>query len=130
MTADPMETASPSTQYRAAVNVTRLLRTSLEGTGRRPLRNCIESALLEGAPNPAPRLIEIVGPHPGPCVALLGGIHGDEDEGVLSVRRVIAMLRDRPIAGTVRAVAASNPVACEAYTRCTPGDAFNYPQFG
>ena len=62
------------------------------------MRNRIESALLKGAPNPAPRLIEIVGPHPGPCVALLGGIHGDEDEGVLSVRRIVAMLRDRPIA--------------------------------
>src|SRR5687768_4930926 len=121
MTADPIETASPSIQYRAAVNVARLLRVRLERTGRRPLRNRIESAPLEGAPNPAPHLIEIVGPNPGPCVALLGGIHGDEDEGVLSVRRIVAMMRDRPIAGTMRAVAASNPAACSAYTRSTPG---------
>lgn len=89
------------------------------------MTNRIKSRLLQGAPNPAPRLIEIVGPNPGPCVALLGGIHGDEDEGVLSVRRVVAMLRDRPIAGTVRAVAASNPAACDAYARCTPGDGQN-----
>lgn len=89
------------------------------------MRNRIESALLEGAPNPAPRLIEIVGPNPGPCVALLGGIHGGEDEGVLSVRRVVTMLRDRPISGNVRAVATSNLAACHAYTRCTPGDGQN-----
>jgi predicted deacylase len=89
------------------------------------MRNRIERVLLEGVPGPALHLIEIVGPSPGPCVALLGGVHGDEDEGVLSVRRIVARLRDRPIAGTVRAVAAANPAACTAYSRCTPSDGKN-----
>lgn len=89
------------------------------------MRNRIESVHLESVPDPAPRLIEIVGPTPGPCVALLGGVHGDEDEGILSVRRIVAMLRERPIAGIVRAVAVSNPAACDAYTRCTPSDGKN-----
>src|SRR4051794_34839739 len=93
--------------------------------GRRLLENRIESVLLEGVPDPAPRLVEIIGPTPGPCVALLGGVHGDEDEGILSVRRIVAILRERPIAGIVRAVAVSNPNACNAYARCTPSDRKN-----
>jgi len=87
--------------------------------------NDVKEVILDIGQGPALRLIEIAGARPGPCVALIGGVHGDEDEGVLSVRRVAALLRDRPISGRLRALAMSNPSACTAYTRCTPEDGQN-----
>jgi predicted deacylase len=89
------------------------------------LANRIDIVPLNGVADPAPRLIEIVGPRPGPRIALLGGVHGDEDEGVLSVLRVVSVLRDQPIAGTVRAIAMANPAACATNTRCSPLDGQN-----
>jgi predicted deacylase len=53
----------------------------------------------------------------GPTVALLGGIHGDEPEGVLAVRRLVGLLRGLPMAGRVRAVAIANPLAYAHGTR-------------
>jgi predicted deacylase len=87
--------------------------------------NTIDNRVLEVEGGPALELTEIVGSRDGPCLALIGGVHGDEDEGVLSVRRVVAALRERPIAGRVRALAMSNPAACAAYLRCTPEDGQN-----
>ncbi len=58
-----------------------------------------------------------------PVVALLGGVHGDEPEGVLAVRRVIEELRQRELRGTVRALAIANPLAHAADSRCTPQEA-------
>jgi predicted deacylase len=58
----------------------------------------------------------------GPTVALLGGVHGDEPEGVAAVRAVLAALRRRELRGTVRAVAIANPLAHAADARCTPAD--------
>ncbi|MDW5598779.1 succinylglutamate desuccinylase/aspartoacylase family protein, partial [Conexibacter stalactiti] len=46
----------------------------------------------------------------GPTVALLGGVHGDEPEGVLAVRRVVAELRAGGLRGTLRALAVANPL--------------------
>ncbi len=71
-------------------------------------------------------MVEHVGAVPGPTVALLGGIHGDEDEGVLAVQRVCAVLEDEPLAaGTVRAVAVAHPAAYAADTRVSPLDGLN-----
>jgi predicted deacylase len=72
------------------------------------------------------QLVEHVGPAPGPVVALLGGIHGDEDEGVLAVQQVCAVLEAEPLtAGTVRAVAVAHPAAYAADTRVSPLDGLN-----
>jgi predicted deacylase len=72
------------------------------------------------------QLVEHVGAAPGPIVALLGGIHGDEDEGVLAVQRVCAVLEAEPLAaGAVRAVAVAHPAAYAADTRVSPLDGLN-----
>ncbi|WP_191245554.1 succinylglutamate desuccinylase/aspartoacylase family protein [Amycolatopsis deserti] len=62
------------------------------------------------------------GAEPGPTVALLGGVHGDEDEGVLAVRRLLNLLNREELAGRVKAVAPANPVAWDAGTRVSPLD--------
>lgn len=65
------------------------------------------------------------GRQPGPSVALLGGVHGDEDEGVLAVLRVLDELRDAELTGTVNAVAIANPAAWAAQSRVSPLDGGN-----
>ncbi|WP_240477350.1 succinylglutamate desuccinylase/aspartoacylase family protein [Jiangella muralis] len=62
------------------------------------------------------------GQRPGPTLALLGGVHGDEDEGVLAVLQVLHELRDAELAGTVRAVAPAHPAAWAAASRTSPLD--------
>ncbi|TDC53961.1 hypothetical protein E1212_04005 [Jiangella ureilytica] len=61
----------------------------------------------------------------GPMVALLGGVHGDEDEGVLAVLRVVRELAGAPLAGTVRAVARAHAAAWAAGSRTGPLDGGN-----
>lgn len=61
----------------------------------------------------------------GPTLALLGGVHGDEDEGVLAVHRVLQEVAAAPLAGTLKAVAPANPLAWAAYSRTTPLDGDN-----
>jgi uncharacterized protein len=61
----------------------------------------------------------------GPTLALLGGVHGDEPEGVIAIRRLLNELEATQLAGTVRAVPVSNPVAFVHGTRSTPTDGLN-----
>lgn len=65
------------------------------------------------------------GRKPGPSVSLLGGVHGDEDEGVLAVLRVLNELCGSELAGTVNAVAMANPAAWAAQNRMSPLDGEN-----
>lgn len=75
---------------------------------------------------PTFEVLEHVGAQPGPTVALLGGIHGDEDEGVLAVQRVSAALRTSPLVrGVVRAVPIAHPAAYAANRRTSPLDDLN-----
>jgi predicted deacylase len=62
----------------------------------------------------------------GPTLALIAGIHGDEEEGVLAVQRVLHLLTERPLArGTLRAVAVAHPAAYAAHSRISPFDGLN-----
>ena len=61
----------------------------------------------------------------GPTLALLGGVHGDEPEGVIAIRRLLNELDATQLAGTVRAVPVANPVAFVHGTRSTPTDGLN-----
>jgi predicted deacylase len=70
-------------------------------------------------------MIELKGAQPGLTLALLGGVHGDEDEGVLAVKRVLNELAQTPMTGTIRAVAPANPVAWAAFSRTNPLDNAN-----
>jgi predicted deacylase len=63
------------------------------------------------------------GPEPGPTVALLAGIHGDEEEGVLAVQRVLAAVDAQGLrAGALRAVPVAHPEAYDADQRVSPLD--------
>lgn len=75
------------------------------------------SALAGGA-----TLITLRGAQPGPTLALLGGVHGDEDEGVLAVHRVLQEINSAALTGTLRAVAPANPNAWDAQRRTSPLD--------
>jgi predicted deacylase len=70
-------------------------------------------------------LVEYRGSAPGPVVALLGGIHGDEEEGVLAVQRVCAALETGLLRGAVLAVAIAHPAAYAANSRTSPLDGRN-----
>jgi predicted deacylase len=62
----------------------------------------------------------------GPTVAVVAGVHGDEEEGVLAVQRVLHRLAGRPLArGTLRAVAVAHPAAYAAHSRVSPFDGLN-----
>lgn len=67
-------------------------------------------------------LITMHGVQQGPTLALLGGVHGDENEGVLAVHRILVELATRRLAGTVKAVAPANPAAWAARSRTTSSD--------
>jgi N2-acetyl-L-2,4-diaminobutanoate deacetylase len=65
-------------------------------------------------------MARVVGEHDGPTLALLGGVHGDELEGIAAVRMLLSALEPATLRGEVRAVAVANPPAFEARTRCSP----------
>ncbi len=56
---------------------------------------------------------------PGPVLAVLGGVHGDEPEGVLAADALTRLARpaDR---GALIVVPVAHPAACAAHTRCCP----------
>ncbi|NDL55995.1 succinylglutamate desuccinylase/aspartoacylase family protein [Phytoactinopolyspora mesophila] len=70
-------------------------------------------------------LTTVSGRRPGPVLALLGGVHGDEDEGVLAVLRTIREVATAPLSGTLLAVAPANPGAWAASSRLNPLDGGN-----
>jgi predicted deacylase len=56
----------------------------------------------------------------GPRVAVIGGIHGDEIEGVLAARRLLDMLSQSVVRGQVTVVPIANPPAFRLSSRCGP----------
>lgn len=59
---------------------------------------------------------------PGPTVAVLGGVHGDEYEGVIAAAAIGRTLRSELVRGTVRVAAPAHPAAWTARTRRSPID--------
>ena len=72
-------------------------------------------------------IAELAGPGDGPTVALLGGVHGDELEGIAAVRAICGYLGSGEVSwsGRVRAVAVANPPAHAAFHRTSPVDGGN-----
>lgn len=70
-------------------------------------------------------LTTVRGNRSGPTLALLGGVHGDEDEGVLAVLRVVRELSGIELSGTVLAVARAHASAWSAASRTSPLDGEN-----
>jgi predicted deacylase len=61
----------------------------------------------------------------GPQLAVLGGVHGDEPEGVLAARRLLALLETVSFRGTVVVVPVACPGAFAANTRTSAVDGRN-----
>lgn len=70
-------------------------------------------------------IFHIVGGNSGPRVAILAGVHGDEFEGQVAVRRLLATLDVELLRGEVVVVPRANPPAVDARTRISPADGLN-----
>lgn len=70
-------------------------------------------------------VVRVSGVRPGPVLALLGRIHGDEPEGTLAIGAALARLDAGELAGTVVAAPTANPPAARAGTRESPLDGRN-----
>jgi predicted deacylase len=71
---------------------------------------------------------EVAGEHAGPTIAVLGGVHGDELEGVTAARMLLDSLhRLEPaeLHGRLRVVPIANPPAFAAGKRSSPVDGLN-----
>ncbi len=73
----------------------------------------------------SPRVETISAPSPGPTIAILGGVHGDEYEGVIAARWLLAHLRSKLIKGTIRVAAPAHRASWETTTRESPIDGKN-----
>ena len=60
------------------------------------------------------------GPKSGPCFFMSAAVHGDEIQGVEIIRRVLAALRNKPLAGTVLAVPIVNSFGFLTHSRYMP----------
>jgi predicted deacylase len=72
--------------------------------------------------------IHEVGSGDGPVLAVLGGVHGDELEGVFAARIFLRRISALPVGafkGRVKVVPVSNPIAFAARSRTTPTDGKN-----
>ncbi len=70
-------------------------------------------------------VLVVNGANPGPTLALLAGVHGDEYEGIRAIPEVLNELDVTKVSGRVLAVPICNPPAFQAATRCSPWDGLN-----
>ncbi|HET8523170.1 MAG TPA: succinylglutamate desuccinylase/aspartoacylase family protein [Thermomicrobiales bacterium] len=70
-------------------------------------------------------LLTVHGAGDGPTIVVLGGVHGDEYEGMAAVRVVFARLDPSVLRGTFLGVPVCNPPAFAAATRESPIDGLN-----
>jgi predicted deacylase len=69
-----------------------------------------------------PTVTVIQGPAPGPTVGVLGGVHGDEYEGVIATTAIARTLHTELTCGELRLAAPAHPAAWAARTRRSPID--------
>ncbi len=72
-----------------------------------------------------PTVHTVVGPAPGPTVAILGGVHGDEYEGVIAATALERIVRVELACGQVLVAAPAHPAAWTSRTRDSPIDGAN-----
>jgi len=72
-----------------------------------------------------PRIHVIQGVGDGPTVAVLGGVHGDEYEGILAAAALTRSIRPKALRGRLVVVPIANPPAFEAGARQSPLDERN-----
>jgi predicted deacylase len=78
-----------------------------------------------GAGAYAVTLFVVTGVRPGPTLAVLGAVHGDEYEGPVTLANLLATLDPTTLAGTLIALPVANPPAYAAGTRTSPLDGLN-----
>jgi predicted deacylase len=74
------------------------------------------------AANPHPTVDVVAAPEPGPVVGILGGVHGDEYDGVLAAHELRSWLPTELVRGEVRIAAPAHPAAWWSRTRTSPVD--------
>ena len=67
----------------------------------------------------------VTGARPGPVLAAIGGVHGDEMEGPLTLSALLHDVDSAELAGTMIVCPIANGEAIAAYTRCSPSDGKN-----
>jgi predicted deacylase len=70
-------------------------------------------------------MLELSGDTDGPNVSVVGGVHGDEFEGVVACLRLVKHLADARIRGRLRLVPVAHEVAHVASVRSSPRDGRN-----
>jgi predicted deacylase len=70
-------------------------------------------------------MVELGGSPDGPTVSVVGGIHGDEFEGVVACLRLADELADRPLRGRLRLIPVAHEAAHVASVRSSPVDGLN-----
>jgi predicted deacylase len=70
-------------------------------------------------------MIELGGDVDGPTVSVVGGVHGDEFEGVVACLRLADTLEGLPMRGRVRLVPVAHEAAHAASLRSSPRDGLN-----
>ncbi|MCC6791686.1 MAG: succinylglutamate desuccinylase/aspartoacylase family protein [Thermomicrobiales bacterium] len=78
----------------------------------------------DGTPIRLPVLVAR-GRRPGPTMVVLGGVHGDEYEGIDAVRQLFADLDPAEMAGAFVGAPVCNPPAFAAHSRTSPIDGLN-----
>jgi predicted deacylase len=70
-------------------------------------------------------IVEVAGRRGGPTVSVVGGVHGDEFEGVMACLRLADELADDDVRGRIRLVPVAHESAHVASTRASPIDGLN-----
>jgi predicted deacylase len=71
------------------------------------------------------RVFTLTGARPGPTLALIGAVHGDELEGPLTLSALMRGFDPTELSGRLILCPAANAEALAASTRCTPSDGRN-----
>lgn len=83
---------------------------------------------LTGNPSMDPIKIPVLivkGVDAGPCLLVLGGVHGDEYEGPYAIKQLFDSVESDSLRGTFIGIAQANPPAMTAGTRKSPIDHLN-----
>jgi len=81
-----------------------------------------EVVVTDGAARGVVPIQAIVGRSHHPCLALVGGVHGDEYDGILAVHEVAREVRPDELQGSLLLIAVANPFAFAVAQRHTPQD--------
>lgn len=84
-----------------------------------------ERRRITAGPDTGFTIVELSGATDGPTVSIVGGVHGDEFEGVVTCLRLIDELAETPLRGRVRLVPVAHEVAHVASLRSSPLDGRN-----